>query len=82
MAVVGLCPSTLRLTLLALAIFAGQVREFDKEKRKGKLPVSGFGQYVNLVVPSNAVTEETLLGDEQVNVKPVIIGVETAVMVI
>ena len=33
---------------------AGQDRELDSENVNGKFPVSGFGQCVNFVIPSNA----------------------------
>lgn len=45
-------PRLLSETLDAAAIWEGQLRGVDNEKTKGWFPVSGFGQYSNLVTPS------------------------------
>ena len=63
----GLCPNTLRLTLLAFAILVGQVRGVDRVKINGNDPVSGFGQWVNFVTPSSAVDVDTVDGVVQDN---------------
>jgi hypothetical protein len=80
--VVGLWPRTLNVTLDAEAMFAGHDKELDNEKMKGKFPVSGLGQCVNLVIPSKAtvvVADEGVV-HERFNVG--IGGADVAVIVI
>ena len=79
---VGLCPKTLRLTLLAFAILVGQVNGVERAKVKGKVPVSGFGQCVNFVIPSSAVDVDTVDGLVQDKERLETEGVALAVILI
>jgi hypothetical protein len=65
---VVLFPNTLNPTLFAAEIFAGHVKVDDSENKKGWFPDSGFGQYVNFVVPSKAVVVVAEVGDAQLKV--------------
>lgn len=81
-AVVGLCPKTLRLTLFAFEILAGHAKVDERENTNGKLPVSGLGQSVNFEIPSKAVEVVTFVGLVHDNDSPETDGAELAVIVI
>ena len=79
---VGLCPKTLRLTLLAFAILVGQVNGVERANVNGNDPVSGFGQCVNFVIPSRAVVVVTEVGLVQDKERLEMEGAALAVMFI